>query len=64
MAGGDLKSLQEILGHGSLRMVLRYSHLTKSHKKNLINNLNGKLNCHLYATWDKKPKNRPKNKTP
>lgn len=64
MAGGDLKSLQEILGHGSLRMVLRYSHLTKSHKKNLINNLNGKLNCHLYTTWDKKPKNRPKNKTP
>ena len=33
MAGVNLKSIMELLGHKSLKMVLRYSHLAPEHKK-------------------------------
>lgn len=32
MSGGDIKTLQEILGHYSVNMTMRYSHLSQSHK--------------------------------
>jgi site-specific recombinase XerD len=32
MAGIDLKTVQELLGHKTLTMTLRYSHLAPSHK--------------------------------
>lgn len=41
MQGGDLLTLKEILGHSSLKMVLRYAHLASAHKRKQINNLNG-----------------------
>jgi integrase len=51
MSGGDLISLKEILGHSSLKMVERYSHLASAYRAKMINNLNGKFrNCHLFAT--------------
>jgi site-specific recombinase XerD len=37
MRGGDLKSLQEILGHSDIATTMRYAHLSKAHKAKAIN---------------------------
>ncbi|MBN1481464.1 site-specific integrase [candidate division KSB1 bacterium] len=51
MKGGDAMTLKEILGHSSLKMVERYTHLASSHKRRQVNNLNGAFTIrHLYAT--------------
>lgn len=46
MRGASLKAVQELLGHASLAMTMRYAHLSHEHLKdsvNLLNNLpNGK----------------------
>ena len=41
MRGGDLKDVQELLGHKSMSMTLRYSHLSQKQKKRAVNLLNG-----------------------
>ena len=41
MRGGDLKDVQELLGHKSMSMTLRYAHLSQEHKKKAVNLLNG-----------------------
>jgi len=41
MRGGNLKELQEILGHRDITMTMRYSHLSQEHKKKAVNLLNG-----------------------
>ena len=41
MRGGDLKSLQEILGQSDIKTTMRYAHLSKAHKKKAVNLLNG-----------------------
>jgi site-specific recombinase XerD len=43
MSGGDLISLKKILGHSSMRMVERYSHLNQFHIRKQINNMKGKF---------------------
>jgi len=55
MRGGSLKDLQEILGHKSLTMTMRYAHLSQEHKKKAVNLLNGLTaslsgNCHKTVT--------------
>ena len=41
MRGGTIKELQEILGHKTVAMTMRYAHLSQEHKKKAINRLNG-----------------------
>ena len=41
MRGASLKDVQEILGHKTLTMTLRYAHLSQEHKKRAINLING-----------------------
>jgi len=52
MRGGSLKGLQEILGHKTMTMTLRYAHLSKEHKKKAVSLLNG-LTCHKTVTSGK-----------
>jgi len=41
LRGGDLKDIQELLGHKTMTMTLRYAHLTQEHKRKAVNLLNG-----------------------
>jgi integrase len=41
MRGGSLKDVQELLGHKTMTMTLRYSHLSQEHKKRAVSLLNG-----------------------
>ena len=43
MAGIDLKTVQELLGHKSFEMTLRYAHLSPEHKKRAIDILGKRL---------------------
>jgi site-specific recombinase XerD len=40
MAGVDLRTLAEILGHKTLQMVHRYTHLLNDHKLQAIDRIN------------------------
>jgi integrase len=41
MKGGSIKDAQELLGHKTMAMTLRYAHLSQEHKKIAVNLLNG-----------------------
>lgn len=41
MRGASLKEVQEILGHKTMTMTLRYAHLSQEHKRKAVNLLNG-----------------------
>ena len=43
MSGVDLKTIQELLGHKSLEMTLRYAHLSPDHKRKAVDNLGEKM---------------------
>lgn len=65
MSGGDILSLKAILGHSSMRMVERYTHLASSHQFRLVNNLNGRFSiCHPNATWPSRLRILKKSKAP
>jgi hypothetical protein len=39
MAGVDLRTVQELMGHKTIGMTIRYSHLAPSHQKEAIERL-------------------------
>ena len=41
MKGASLKEVQELLGHKTMTMTLRYAHLSQDHKKKAVSLLNG-----------------------
>jgi len=53
MKGGTLKDVQELLGHKTMSMTLRYAHLSQEHKRqavNLLSGLTGSGDCHKTVT--------------
>jgi integrase len=62
LKGGTLKDVQELLGHKTMTMTLRYAHLTQEHKKKAVNLLNGltayckKGTCHKTVTFPRQEK--------
>lgn len=44
MAGIDLTTIKELLGHKTLTMTLRYAHLAPTHKVNAVNVLDSIIN--------------------
>ena len=56
MMGTNLKDDEEILGHTTMIMTLRYAHLSQEHKKKAVNLLNGltasaENECHKTFTF-------------
>lgn len=39
MAGVDLASVKDLMGHKTIQMTLRYSHLSSKHLKDAVNGL-------------------------
>lgn len=58
MKGFDLVTVKDLLGHSSLRMVMRYAHLTADHKRMAVEALGGeaastkKLEPHISRVGD------------
>ncbi len=50
MAGADITTVAKLLGHKSLNMTLRYSHLAPSHIKQAVNILDKTLNEKTIST--------------
>lgn len=48
MAGIDLTTVKELLGHKDVKMTLRYAHLSKPHVRNAVNILDER--CKIVAT--------------
>jgi len=53
MAGVDIRTIQELMGHKDIKMTMRYSHPTPEHKKNAVKMLDGVTT--FFTTVDKKP---------
>jgi integrase len=50
MAGVDLRTVQELMGHKTLAMTMRYAHLSPAHKLDAVQRLNAPANAAHRAT--------------
>ena len=53
MAGVDIRTIQELMGHKDIKMTMRYSHPTPEHKKNAVKVLDAVTT--FFTTVDRKP---------
>ncbi len=60
MSGVDLKTIQEIMGHGSFKTTLRYAHLAQDHKRRAMK----VLDSHMDTIWTPKRKVEDKEELP
>ncbi|MEE8483247.1 MAG: tyrosine-type recombinase/integrase, partial [Nitrospinota bacterium] len=44
MAGVDITTIKELLGHKTISMTLRYAHLAPGHKRDAVEKLEGAFN--------------------
>ena len=47
MAGVDLATVKELLGHKSIEMTMRYSHLSPSHKRQAVERLVNQMDTNM-----------------
>ncbi len=52
MAGVDLRTVQELMGHKTITMMLRYSHLSPAHQLEVVQRLNRKPTATATAAPD------------
>jgi len=55
MDGTDLKTIQELLGHKTFRMTLRYAHLSPDHKRKAVDNFASKIQ-NVVTIWSQESK--------
>jgi len=54
MAGVDLKTIQELLGHKTIDMTLRYAHLSPGHKRAAVEVLGKRMDTKIQACLNRK----------
>ncbi|MGE4096024.1 MAG: tyrosine-type recombinase/integrase, partial [Candidatus Binatia bacterium] len=59
MAGVDLRTVQELLGHKDIKMTLRYAHLTPNHKRAAIETLERRFSGKSPANFHNTPSTSP-----
>jgi site-specific recombinase XerD len=47
MAGVDLTTVKELLGHKTIEMTMRYSHLSPSHKREAVGKLESRMDTYM-----------------
>ena len=58
MAGVDLVTVKELLGHADIQTTMRYSHITEGHKKEAVRMLDLRRDSHNISTIEDKAKAR------